>query len=98
MNRDSANKTFVPLAEKLEKRRFNTLFWSPQGQFIVLACLKSAEGPIEFIDTSDFTVMNTLMPELTTDIEWDPTGRYVVAGVSAWTGKVVSILQLEFHC
>ncbi|CAG7673110.1 unnamed protein product [Allacma fusca] len=76
------------LLKKFEKRRFNTLFWSPQGQFIILACLKSAEGPIEFIDTSDFTIMNTLMPELTTDIEWDPTGRYVVAGVSAWTGKV----------
>jgi len=76
------------LLKKLEKRRFNTLFWGPQGQFIILACLKSAEGPIEFMDTSDFSTMNTLMPELTTDIEWDPTGRYVVAGVSAWTGKV----------
>lgn len=76
------------LLKKLEKRRFNTLFWSPQGQFIILACLKSAEGPIEFIDTSDFSVMSTIVPELTTDIEWDPTGRYVVTGVSAWTGKV----------
>jgi len=53
-----------------------------------LGLLKSPEGPLEFIDTSDFSIMNTLMPELTTDIEWDPTGRYVVAAVSAWTGKV----------
>jgi translation initiation factor 3 subunit B len=76
------------LLKKFEKKRFNTLFWAPQGQFIILALLKSAEGPLEFVDTSDFSIMNTLMPEMTTDIEWDPTGRYVVAGVSAWTGKV----------
>jgi len=53
-----------------------------------MALLKCAEGPLEFVDTSDFSTMNTLLPELTTDIEWDPTGRYVVAAVSAWTGKV----------
>jgi translation initiation factor 3 subunit B len=64
------------------------MFWAPQGQFIVLALLKSAEGPLEFIDTTDFSTMNLLMPEMTTDVEWDPTGRYVVAGVSAWTGKM----------
>jgi len=64
------------------------MFWAPQGQFIILALLKTAEGPLEFIDTSDFSTINTLMPEMTTDIEWDPTGRYVIAGVSAWTGKV----------
>jgi len=76
------------LIEKIEKKRYNSMFWAPQGQFIVLALLKSAEGPLEFIDTSDFTTMNTLMPEMTTDVEWDPTGRYVVAGVSAWGGKM----------
>jgi len=76
------------LLKKFEKKRFNSMFWAPQGQFIILAQLKSAEGPLEFIDTTDFSIMNALMPEMTTDIEWDPTGRYVVAGVSAWTGKV----------
>jgi len=50
--------------------------------------LKAAEGPLEFIDTNDFSTMNTITPELTTDVEWDPTGRYVVAAVSIWTGKV----------
>lgn len=67
------------------------MFWAPQGTFIILAQLKSAEGPLEFIDTTDFTIMNTLMPEMTTDIEWDPTGRFAVAGISAWTGKVVCV-------
>jgi len=63
----------------------------------VLAFLKAAEGPLEFIDTSDFSVMNAMTPELTTDIAWDPTGRYVVGAVSAWTGKVVSGVSLLFY-
>jgi len=50
--------------------------------------LKTAEGPLEFIDTNDFSTMAIITPELTTDVEWDPTGRYVVAAVSVWTGKV----------
>ena len=65
-----------------------------------MAFLKAAEGPLEFIDTSDFSTMNTVTPELTTDIAWDPTGRYVVGAVSAWTGKVVSqylVLVEVFH-
>jgi len=66
------------------------MFWSPHGQFIVLALLKSAEGPIEFIDTSDFSIMAAISPEMTTDLEWDPTGRYVTTAVSAWTGKMVN--------
>lgn len=66
------------------------MFWAPQGTFVILAQLKTAEGPLEFIDTSDFSIMNAIMPEMTTDIEWDPTGRYVMSAVSAWTGKVVS--------
>jgi translation initiation factor 3 subunit B len=66
------------------------MFWAPQGQFVILAQLKSAEGPLEFIDTTDFSIMNAITPEMTTDIEWDPTGRYVIGAVSAWTGKVVS--------
>lgn len=40
------------------------------------------------------------MPEMTTDVEWDPTGRYVVACVSAWSGKVVRepiTVQLTTH-
>jgi len=76
------------LLKKFERKRFNSLFWAPQGQFVVLGLLKSAEGPLEFIDTSDFSVMSTLMPEMTTDVEWDPTGRFVVTCVSAWSGKV----------
>ncbi|XP_073997164.1 eukaryotic translation initiation factor 3 subunit b [Rhodnius prolixus] len=75
----------VPL-KRLEKRMCNTLFWSPAGQFIVLADLRN-NGVLEFVDTSDFTVMNQTEHYRVSDVEWDPTGRYVVTATSKWKSK-----------
>lgn len=47
-------------------------------------------GSLEFIDTSDFTIMSQNEHFMATDIEWDPTGRYVVSGISYWMHKVCS--------
>jgi len=76
------------LLKKLDRKQINHLFWAPTGQFIVLAGLRSMNGYLEFVDTSDFTVMNVSEHLMATDIEWDPTGRYVVSGVTWWTHKV----------
>lgn len=46
------------LLKKFEKKPYNHLFWSPSGQFIVLANLGVTGGALEFLDTYDFTVMN----------------------------------------
>lgn len=48
----------------------------------------SMQGELEFIDTSDMTSMNTGDHYLATDVEWDPTGRYVVTSVSYWGHKM----------
>merc|ERR1719300_146600 len=45
-------------------------------------------GVLEFIDTSDFTSMGTGEHFQCTDVEWDPTGRYIITGVSWWAHKV----------
>lgn len=82
------NSSFVFLPERLEKRMCNTLFWSPAGQFIVLADLRN-NGVLEFVDTSDFTVMNQTEHYRVSDVEWDPTGRYVVTATSKWKSKVI---------
>ncbi|CAG2167862.1 unnamed protein product [Oppiella nova] len=74
--------------KKFESKQCNHLFWSPAGQFIVLASLRSSSYVLEFIDTSDFTITNTSEHFQITDVEWDPTGRYVVTGVSHWAHKV----------
>jgi len=76
------------LLKKYERKSANHLFWSPTGQFIVLAGLRTMNGVMEFIDTSDFTTMNSGEHFMCTDIEWDATGRYVMTAVSWWGHKV----------
>ncbi|GFR78417.1 eukaryotic translation initiation factor 3 subunit B, partial [Elysia marginata] len=78
----------VELFKTLEKKAANHLFWSPNGQFIVLAGLRSMNGVLEFVDTQDMTIMNQTEHFMATDVEWDPTGRYVVSAVSWWGHKV----------
>ncbi len=64
------------------------LFWSPAGQYIVLAECREV-GALEFIDTTDFSTMASGEHYKATNVEWDPTGRYVVSSVSAWNHKVI---------
>ncbi|XP_063444701.1 eukaryotic translation initiation factor 3 subunit B-like [Mytilus trossulus] len=78
----------VELIKTLERRQANHLFWSPAGQFIVLAGLRNMNGVLEFVDASDVTVMANTEHFMATDVEWDPTGRYVVSAVSWWGHKV----------
>lgn len=70
------------LIKKMEKKSCTHLFWSPRGQFIVLANLQG--GTFEFVDSNDFTAMNSGDHYRASDVEWDPTGRYVATGVSAY--------------
>lgn len=76
------------LAKKYERKTANHIFWSPAGQFVVLAGLRNMNGVLEFIDTADFTSMNSGEHFMATDIEWDPTGRYIMTAVSWWGHKV----------
>uniref|UniRef100_A0A8D3BII2 Eukaryotic translation initiation factor 3 subunit B n=1 Tax=Scophthalmus maximus TaxID=52904 RepID=A0A8D3BII2_SCOMX len=71
-----------------DKQQANSIFWSPQGQFLVLAGLRSMNGALTFVDTSDCTMMNIAEHYMASDVEWDPTGRYVVTSVSWWSHKV----------
>ncbi|KAI5723588.1 hypothetical protein M8J76_008431 [Diaphorina citri] len=74
------------LLRRLERKSANHLFWSPMGTHIVLAELRDT-GSLEFVDTGDFSVMNAAEHHQATDVEWDPTGRYVMSGVSLWKTK-----------
>lgn len=55
---------------------------------LTLLCLPSMNGALAFVDTSDCTVMNIAEHYMASDVEWDPTGRYVVTSVSWWSHKV----------
>jgi len=76
------------LLKKYDRKTANHIFWSPTGQFVVLAGLRSMNGVLEFVDTSDFTTMATEEHFMATEVEWDPTGRYIITGVSWWGHKV----------
>jgi len=76
------------LLKTLEKKNCNTISWCPTGQFCVLAGLRSMNGVLEFVDTADMSTMNTGEHYMATDIEWDPTGRFFMTGVSWWAHKV----------
>lgn len=74
------------LVKKMERKICSHLFWSPRGQFIVLANLPN--GTFEFVDTNnDYLIMNSGDHFRASDVEWDPTGRYIVTGVSSWKVK-----------
>lgn len=76
----------INLMTTLTKKACTHLFWSPRGQFIVLANLTM--GTFEFVDTNnDFVVMSSADHFRASEVEWDPTGRYVVTGVSSWKAK-----------
>ncbi|VDO99458.1 unnamed protein product [Soboliphyme baturini] len=71
------------------KQQVNTIFWSPVGQYLVFAGLKSTVGgTLAFVDASgtDINLTNSQEHTGVTDVVWDPTGRYVVTSVSSWTG------------
>ena len=59
-----------------------------------VVCLCSMDGQLEFYDTDslDFTLMASAEHSMATDLEWDPTGRYVVTSVSYWSQKVCTYL------
>ena len=68
-----------------ERKTANLIFRSPSGQFCILAGLRSMN---EIMDTSDFTSMGGGENFVCTDVEWDPTGRYFMTGVSWWGHRV----------
>ncbi|XP_060116568.1 eukaryotic translation initiation factor 3 subunit B [Heteronotia binoei] len=82
------NNGKIELIKIFDKQQANTIFWSPQGQFVVLAGLRSMNGALAFVDTSDCTMMNIAEHYTASDVEWDPTGRYIVTSVSWWSHKV----------
>jgi len=72
----------------LEKRPASHLYWSPRGDNILIAQIKTSTGALEFYNVNEDAVMGTGEHYSTTDIEWDPSGRYVVSYASAWKHQI----------
>mmetsp|Transcript_36262 Transcript_36262/g.43780 ORF Transcript_36262/g.43780 Transcript_36262/m.43780 type:complete len:706 (-) Transcript_36262:230-2347(-) len=75
----------------LKGKSANALYWSPQGKNIVLAGLKSLNGQLEFFNVDEWETLASTEHFMCTDVDWDPTGRYV-------TTSVTSVHQMENGC
>ncbi|KAJ7527924.1 hypothetical protein O6H91_16G076300 [Diphasiastrum complanatum] len=67
----------------LKGKQANALYWSPIGRFIVLAGLKAYNGQLEFYNVDELETMATAEHFMATDVDWDPTGRYVATSVTS---------------
>jgi translation initiation factor 3 subunit B len=76
--RTAQNTGRVSKLTTLKGKQANALFWSPAGRFIVLAGLKGFNGLLEFYNVDELETMANTEHFYATDVEWDPTGRYII--------------------
>lgn len=94
----------------LDKKNSNAIYWSPKGRFVVVATVANTQSSdLDFFDldfegekpesdkdlTANLQLMNTADHYGVTDVEWDPSGRYVATWASAWKHAVRYIYPLE---
>ncbi|KAI9859644.1 MAG: Translation initiation factor 3 subunit b [Trichoglossum hirsutum] len=83
----------------VDKKNHNGIYWSPKGRFVIVATVHSAQSfDMDFWDldfegekpesdkdlTANLQLMATAEHYGVTDIDWDPTGRYVATSASMW--------------
>lgn len=87
----------------IDKKNNNAIHWSPNGRFVLVATVLSQQSfDLDFYDfdfegerdekdkdlTANLQLMNTADHYGVTDIEWDPSGRYVATSASMWKHRV----------
>jgi translation initiation factor 3 subunit B len=73
----------LKLITTLKAKAANALYWSPAGHHLLLAGLKGLNGQLEWWSADEGETLATAEHFCCTDIEWDPTGRFVATSVSA---------------
>jgi len=83
----------------MEKKNSNAIYWSPKGRFVVIASIHNQQSSdLEFYDVdfegekpesdkdlaANLQLMNTAEHYGVTDVEWDPSGRFVASWASVW--------------
>lgn len=104
------------LLRTLDKKNSNAIYWSPKGRFVVIATIANQQSSdLDFYDldfegekpesakdlTANLQLMNTADHYGVTDVEWDPSGRFVATWASAWKHAVritCSFYKVPFSC
>ncbi|KAI0136180.1 eukaryotic translation initiation factor 3 [Xylariales sp. AK1849] len=83
----------------LEKKNHNAIYWSPKGRFVVVATIANQQSSdLDFYDldfegekpesdkdlTANLQHMRGADHYGITDLQWDPSGRYVASWASSW--------------
>ena len=80
----------------VDKKNSNAIYWSPKGRFVVVAIGSAQSSDLDFWDldyegdkaeadkdlTANLQHMATADHYGASDVDWDPTGRYVVSSAS----------------
>lgn len=82
MRDDKGRASSVRLLGTVAAKTCNAIYWSPAGKNIVLAGLKGMNGQLEFFNVDEMETMATAEHFMATDVDWDPTGRYVATTVT----------------
>ncbi|GAA5822070.1 hypothetical protein JCM11251_004847 [Rhodosporidiobolus azoricus] len=105
---DTRKGDFLPL-KTFDNKSYNNVFWSPKGRHVLLATLGSnSKFDMEFFDLdldkdekateSDpgaaIRSITILEHYGMTDIEWDPSGRFVATYGSIWMNSMESGYQI----
>ena len=87
----------------VDKKNSNAIYWSPRGRFVTVASVHNQQSfELDFWDldfegekdekekdlTANLQLMNSADHYGVTDIEWDPSGRYVASSASMWKHSV----------
>jgi len=91
------------LIRTIDKKNNNAIHWSPNGRFVVVATVLSQQSfDLDFWDfdfegerdekdkdlTANLQLMGTADHYGVTDIEWDPSGRFVATSASSWKHRM----------
>ena len=86
-----------------DKKTNNGIYWSPRGRFVVVATILSQQNfDLDFYDmdfegekpenqkdiAANVQLVGSAEHFGVTDIDWDPSGRFVVSSASSWTHSV----------
>jgi len=89
-----------------DKKNSNGIYWSPKGRFVLVGTISVQQHcDLDFYDmdyegdrvvddekvSANIMLMNSEEHYGVTDVEWDPTGRFVVTSASMWTHQVSQI-------